>query len=317
MFGFGGKPGEAPANNAGAGPASADVIKDVTDQTFMQDVVEASKERPVIVDFWAPWCGPCKQLTPALEQAVREAGGKVTLAKINIDENKMVAGQLQIQSIPTVYAFAGGQPVDGFMGADMTPSQIKQFIEQIARAAGPNAQEAAIGEALDAAEKALGEKDLAAAAQGFAAVMQADPTELRAIGGLARVYAASGDLERAKQALSMAPPDKLSDPAIAAAQAAIDLAEQSAGAAAGLAAHRAALETNPNDHQARYDLALALVATGEREEAVDELLELFRRDRKWNEEAAKTQLFKLFEAFGPTDPLTLEGRRRLSSMIFA
>ena len=310
MFGLGGSGGDQGAQT------SQVEIKDVTDATFMADVIEASRQKPVIVDFWAPWCGPCKQLTPELEKAVRDAGGKIALAKVNVDENKMIAGQLQVQSIPAVYAFVDGQPIDGFMGA-LPASQIKQFIDQLLRSAGPDAAELAIGEALEAAEQALQSKDLATAAQGFAAVIQADPTELKAIGGLARVYAASGDFERARQTLAMAPDDKADDPSIAAARAAIELAEQSAGAAKDLTKHRAALEANPNDHQSRYDLALALVAVGDREGAVDELLELFRRDRNWNEEAAKTQLMKLFDAFGTEDPLTLSGRRRLSSMIFA
>ena len=310
MFGLGGSGGDQGAQT------SQVEIKDVTDATFMADVIEASRQKPVIVDFWAPWCGPCKQLTPELEKAVQDAGGKIALAKVNVDENKMIAGQLQVQSIPAVYAFVDGQPIDGFMGA-LPASQIKQFIDQLLRSAGPDAAELAIGEALEAAEQALQSKDLATAAQGFAAVIQADPTELKAIGGLARVYAASGDFERARQTLAMAPDDKADDPSIAAARAAIELAEQSAGAAKDLTKHRAALEANPNDHQSRYDLALALVAVGDREGAVDELLELFRRDRNWNEEAAKTQLMKLFDAFGTEDPLTLSGRRRLSSMIFA
>ena len=251
-----------------------------------------------------------------LEQAVREAGGKVSLAKIDVDKNPAIAGQLQVQSIPAVFAFVNGQPIDGFMGA-LPASQLKQFVDQVAKAGGPDAAEQAIDEAIEAAEQALAQKDLAQAAQTFAAVLQADPTQLKAIGGLARVYAASGDFDRARQTLGLAPEDKLDDPSIAAARAAIELAEQSAGAAKDLAKNRAALEANPNDHQARYDLALALMASGDREGAVDELLEIFRRDRDWNEEAAKTQLMKLFEAFGPTDPLTLSGRRRLSSMIFA
>ncbi|MEL6978608.1 MAG: co-chaperone YbbN [Pseudomonadota bacterium] len=307
MLGFGSSGAEAPAD---------DLIKDVTDQTFMADVIEASRETPVIVDFWAPWCGPCKQLGPVLEQAVREAGGKVKLAKVDVDKSPMVAGQLQVQSIPAVFAFVGGQPLDGFMGA-LPAGQIKQFIDQVIRAAGPDARDEAIAEHLEAAEQALAAKDLATAAQTFAAILKAEPTELRAIGGLARVYAASGDFDRARQTLSLAPPEKAEDPALATARAAIELAEQSAGAAKDLARHRAALSANADDHQARFDLALALVAVGEQGAAIDELLEIFRRDRMWNEEAAKTQLMKLFEALGPKDPLTLSGRRRLSSMIFA
>lgn len=316
MFSLGGN-----KNAPGGGAGDDGLVFDATDQTFMEKVVAESQSRPVLVDFWAPWCGPCRQLGPAIEQAVRETGGKVALAKINIDENPMIAGQMRVQSIPAVFAFVGGQPVDGFMGA-LPPSQIKQFIDQVLKTAadagmgggdqGPN-----IDEVIEAAEAALAQKAIGEAAQAFASILRVEPTELRAIGGLARCYAAGGDLDRAKQALAMAPEDKADDPSIASARTAIELAEQSAGAMAALSKNRAALEANPNDHQARYDLALALVAQGDKEAAVDELLEIFRRDRTWNEEAAKTQLMKLFEAFGPTDPVTLSGRRRLSSMIFA
>lgn len=306
--------GQNPASGGGAG--AGDVIKDTTAETFVADVIEASLQAPVIVDFWAPWCGPCKQLTPALEQAVREAKGKVALAKVDTDKNPAIAGQLQVQSIPAVFAFVNGQPIDGFMGA-LPASQVKQFVEQVVKAGGPDAQETAIAEALEAAEQALAQKDLAQAAQTFAAILQAEPTELKAIGGLARVYAATGDVDRARQALGMAPEDKADDPAIAAARAAIELAEQAAGAAKNLAKHRAALEADQNNHQARFDLALALTAVGDNDGAIDTLLELFRRDRAWNEEAAKTQLMKLFDALGPEHPLTASGRRRLSSMIFA
>ncbi len=309
-------------NNPQAGGAGGgdDLIFDVTDQTFMEKVVTASQERPVLVDFWAPWCGPCKQLGPAIEQVVREAGGKVALAKINIDENPQIAGQMRVQSIPAVFAFAGGQPVDGFMGA-LPPSQIKQFVDQVLAAAGgaggASPEGPDIEAALEAAEAAMAQKAIPDAAQIFADILRFDAAEVRAISGLARCYAAGGDMDRARQALSMAPPEKADDPAIIAAKTAIDLAEEGAKAKAALASNRAALEADPNNHQARLDLALALVADDDKEGAVDELLEIFRRDRNWNDEAAKTQLMKLFEAFGPTDPVTLAGRRRLSSMIFA
>lgn len=301
----------------GAGStAGDDLVFDVTDATFMQDVMEASKTRPILVDFWAPWCGPCKTLGPELEKAVRAAKGKIALAKIDTDKNPMVAGQLRVQSLPTVFAFVNGQPVDGFQGA-LPGSQIKQFIDQILKMAGADPEADNLEAALEAAEAALAEGAIAEAAQTFAAVLSAEPTELKAIGGLVRCYAAAGEFERARQTLEMAPADKQSDPAIAAAASALSLAEETAGAAADLAKNRAAVAANADDHQARFDLALALIATADNDGAVKELLEIFRRDRTWNDEAAKTQLFKLFEALGPTDPITLSGRRRLSSMIFS
>jgi putative thioredoxin len=298
-----------PGNPAGGNGA---LVKDTTDATFMADVIEASKETPVIVDFWAPWCGPCKQLTPLLEQTVMAAKGAVRMVKVNIDENKQVAGQLRVQSIPAVFAFSGGQPVDGFMGAQQ-PSEITAFDKKIA-AMGDGGN--GLDEALTQAEELLAAGSIAEAAEVFAAVLGEDPANARALAGLAQSLLAAGDIERAKQTVEMAPPEIADDPAITAVRAAIELAEQTqeTGEESEL---KARLEADPDDHQARYDLALALLAGNDREGSVETLLELFRRDREWNDGAAKEQLFKLFDSFGPKDRLTLNGRRRLSSMIFA
>ncbi len=308
MIELGNSPAQ-PGNPAGGNGA---LVKDTTDATFMADVIEASKETPVIVDFWAPWCGPCKQLTPLLEQTVMAAKGAVRMVKVNIDENQQIAGQLRVQSIPAVFAFSGGQPVDGFMGAQQN-SEVTAFVKRIA-AMGDGGN--GLDEALTQAEELLAAGSTAEAAEVFAAVLGEDPANARALAGLAQTLLAVGDIERAKQTLEMAPPEIADDPAITTVRAAIELAEQTqeTGEEAEL---KARLEANPDDHQARYDLALALLAGNDREGSVETLLELFRRDREWNDGAAKEQLFKLFDSFGPKDPLTLSGRRRLSSMIFA
>lgn len=293
---------------AAAGPGAVPV-KDVTDQTFAADVLDASKEAPVIVDFWAPWCGPCKTLGPMLEEAVAKTNGKVRMVKVNVDENQAVAGQLRVQSIPAVFAFADGRPVDAFMGA-VPKTEIDAFIKRLIDGAG-----AGFDEALDAAEEMLAQGAVADAAQTFAAILQEDPEEIRAMGGLIRATLAAGDVEQAKAMLAQVPEDKTDDPAIAKARAEIELAEQAAeaGETAELSAR---LDANPDDHQARLDLAVALAGAGQNEEAINQLLELFRRDREWNDGAAKEQLFKIFDALGPQDPLALTGRRKLSSMIF-
>ena len=293
-------------------PIQARPIKDGSEATFMEDVIDASREVPVIVDFWAPWCGPCKTLGPALEKAVTEAKGKVRLVKIDVDQNQGIAAQLRVQSIPAVFAFVDGQPVDGFMGAQ-SPAQIKAFIDRLVQMSGGND---GLEEALAAAEEMLGEGAAADAAQTFAAILTEDEGNLAALGGLARSHLALGEIGRAREILALTPKGKEGDSAIAAARAQIELAEASADAG-DTAELEAALAKDPDDHQARFDLALALVARGDSEGAVDTLLELFRRDREWNDGAAKTQLFKLFDSLGPKSEAAQKGRRRLSSMIFA
>ena len=297
----------------GQKPAAAEGghVKDVTEATFMQDVVEASQEVPVIVDFWAPWCGPCRQLGPALEAAVNAAGGKVKMVKINVDENQMIAGQMRVQSIPTVYAFFQGQPVDGFQGA-LPGSEVQKFVDKLAELAG----DGGLADAVAAAEEMLAEGAAADAAQTFAAILQEDPQNAPAYGGLVRAYLALDDLDQAEAILNGAPAEISTAAELEAARAQLELARQAAdaGPVAELAAR---VEADPADLQARYDLAQALHASGQVQEAVDQLLELFRRDREWNEGAAKAQLFTIFDALKPQDPIVLNGRRRLSSMIFA
>lgn len=302
--------GTPPGGPMGPGGGD-DLIKDGTVQTFGPDVIEASMQVPVLVDFWAPWCGPCKQLTPLLEKLVRGAGGRVKLVKINIDENPEFSQHLQIQSVPTVYAFKNGQPVDGFAGA-LPESQLKAFLDKLVGGLGPSPLE----QALDEGEARLEAGDLTAAAQLFSSVLQQAADEPRAIGGLARCYLLNQDADRARQILDAAPPALQSHPAVASVRAELDLA---AGAADSgeLAALKAAAEADPKNHQARYDYAAGLAAAGKRGEAIDELLEIVRADRNWNDEAARKQLLTLFEALGPTHELAIGGRRRLSALLFA
>ncbi|MBL3570640.1 thioredoxin [Rhodovulum sulfidophilum] len=296
---------------AGTGGASEALIKDVTEATFMADVIDASHEVPVIVDFWATWCGPCKTLGPMLEQAVTAAGGKVRMAKVDVDRNQTIAAQLRIQSIPTVYAFYQGQPVDGFQGA-LPGSEVQAFVDRVAAIAG----DGGLAEAVAAAEELLAEGAAVEAAQTFAAILGEDPKNAPAYAGLARAHLALGEIDQAEQFLQAVQPEIARAPEIEAARAQVALARQAAEAGP-VADLRAAVDHDPDNHQARFELAKALHAGGEVEAAVDELLELFRRDREWNDGAAKAQLFTIFDALKPQDPIVLKGRRKLSSMIFA
>jgi putative thioredoxin len=293
--------------------SSSEYVKDGSIETFAADVLEASREVPVIVDFWAPWCGPCKQLGPALERAVSAAKGAVRMVKINIDENQEIARQLRIQSIPTVYAFRDGQPVDGFMGA-LPESQVRAFVEQLAGGHG-GADHAA--EILAAADEAFASGDVTMAAQAYAHVLQDEPGHPKAVAGLARCYLKSGDVERARQTLQLVRPDGATDEAIRAVEAELQLADSAKQATGDLAQFEARLNADPKDHRTRYDYALALDAAGRRDGALEQLLEIVRRDRKWNDEAARKHLVTLFEAMGPADERTIAARRKLSSILFS
>jgi len=298
-------------NHGGAAPPTNGSIKDTTTQGFRQDVIAESMKQPVLVDFWAPWCGPCKQLTPIIEKVVKAAGGKVKLVKMNIDEHPQISGQLGIQSIPAVIAFQRGQPVDGFMGAQ-PEKQIKAFIERLVGPIGPGAVEELLAEAKAAAEAG----DAAGATELFAAILAQEPENAGAIAGMARLHLDMDDLEGAKGILAMAPPAKQADPAIAAVRAAIELAEQAA-ALGDTAELEARVAANPRDHQARFDLALALNGHERREEAVNQLIAVIKADRKWNDDGARKQLLQFFEAWGPMDPDAVSGRRKLSTVLFS
>jgi putative thioredoxin len=294
-----------------AAPPAEGLMKETTTQTFAKDVIEESRRQPVLVDFWAPWCNPCRQLTPILEKVVRAAKGKVKLVKMNIDEHPAVAGQMGIQSIPAVFAFVNGQPVDGFLGA-LPENQVAAFIERLTkdRISGDEKDQ------LKLADTALVDGDPAGAAEIYAQILAEDGANVHALAGLARCYVETGAIEQAKQTLAMVPDGKRNEPSVAAARAAIDLAEQAVSVGPiGELEHK--VSANPTDHQARFDLAIALNAKGRRQEALDHLVEIVRRDRKWNEDGARKQLVQLFEAWGPTDPLTVDGRKRLSSILFA
>jgi len=295
---------------AGAAPAD-NLVKDTTTQGFMKDVIEESRRQPVLVDFWAEWCGPCKQLTPVLESAVKSAKGKVKLVKMDIDKHPSIPGQMGIQSIPAVIAFVNGQPADGFLGA-LPESQVKDFIARITKdKLGGEAQDL-----VKAAEEALAAGHAEDAAALYSEVLRDDPASVPALAGLARAQVATGALDQAKETLARIPEAKANDAAVAAARSALDVAEQakSVGPVGELEQKVAA---NPLDHQARFELAVALNAAGQRQEAADQLLEIVKRDRKWNDDGARKQLVQFFEAWGPTDEATVSGRRKLSSVLFA
>jgi len=296
---------------AGAAPAANGLVKDVTTQSFMKDVIEESKRQPVLVDFWAEWCGPCKQLTPVLEKAVKGAKGKVKLAKMDIDKHPAIPGQMGIQSIPAVIAFVNGQPADGFLGA-LPEGQVADFIARITKdKLGGEAQDF-----LKSAEEALAAGNADEAIALYGEVLREEPGSVPALAGLARAQVETGALDQAKETLGLVPEAKRNDAAVAAARSALEVAEQaqSVGPVGELEQKVAA---NPLDHQARFDLAVALNAAGKRQEAADHLLEIVKRDRKWNEDGARKQLVQFFEAWGPTDEATVNGRRKLSSILFS
>jgi len=297
--------------NGGAVPAAAEVVKDTTTQAFMKDVIEESKRQPVLVDFWAPWCGPCKQLTPVLEKAVKAAKGKVKLAKMNIDEHPAIPGQMGIQSIPAVIAFSNGQPIDGFMGA-LPESQVVAFLERLTKGKVGGEEK----DLLKAADEALAGGNAADAANLYGQLLKEDSGNVAALAGLARCYVATGNTEQAKKTLALVPESKQSDAAVTAARAALEIAEQAKSVGPTHELERK-IAANPLDHQARFDLAVALNAKGKRAEAAEQLLEIVRRDRKWNDDSARKQLVQFFEAWGFADPAAVEGRKRLSSILFS
>ena len=301
-----------PLLSAGPAAAPADLIKDGSTATFMADVVETSRQVPVIVDFWATWCGPCKQLTPALEKAVTAAKGAVKMVKIDVDQNQDLAAQFRVQSVPSVFAFKDGQPVDGFAGA-LPESQIKSFIQRLTGQTGPSP----VDQALEQAQAAYDTGDFGAAGNLYMQVLQEDPSNTKAVAGMIRCAVASGQLDQARQIFDQLPEEALQDAEIAAAKTAFDLAEEGQSAGGDTSGLEARVAANANDHQARFDLAVALYGAGDAESAIDHLLEIVARDRKWQDDGARKRLVEIFEALGFTHPLTVAGRRKLSAMLFS
>jgi len=308
---FGAKKRGPMLQNGGGTAAAADVVKDTTTQAFVKDVIEESRRQPVLVDFWAPWCGPCKQLTPVLEKAVSAAKGKVKLAKMNIDEHPAIPGQLGIQSIPAVIAFSNGQPIDGFMGA-LPESQVMAFLERLTKGKVGGEEQ----DLLKAADAALADGNATDAAGLYSELLAQDAGNVAALAGLARCHVQVGALDQAKQTLAMVPEAKRNESVVAAARAALEIAEQAKSVGPTEEIERK-VAANPLDHQARFDLATALNAKGKRAEAVEQLLAIVKRDRTWNDDGARKQLVQFFDAWGPTDEATVEGRKRLSSILFS
>lgn len=303
---------------ANGAPSSGDLVKDSDQNGFVADVLEASREVPIIVDFWASWCGPCKTLGPIIEKVVQNAGGAVRLVKIDVDKAPDISAQLQIQSIPTVYAFKNGQPVDGFQGA-LPESQVKAWVDKLIQEHGGTADASPdpIEEALNAAEAAMAEGDIASAGAAFAQILNQDAENTRALSGMIRAYLAAGQNDKARAIANQASPETLKSSELAGAVSALELAEAGSALAGNVEALRAELDANPDNHQARFDFAVAAFATKDTEGAIDALIEIIRRKRDWNDDAARTELLKIFEALGPTDSLTNAGRRKLSSVLFS
>lgn len=300
----------------GGDPGGQVVIKDTTAADFATDVIDASQEIPILVDFWAPWCGPCKQLTPVIEKAVTEAGGKIQLVKLNIDEAPQIAQQMRIQSIPAVYAFFQGRPIDGFMGA-VPESQVKSFIDRMVEMANAAAGPSPIDEAIEQAKAAFDSGDASTASAIYGQILQQEPANIKALAGMGRCYVATGQIDGAQNMLASIPEDQQGEAEVAALRTALELAEQAATSSGKTGELEAKVESNPNDHQARFDLALAYYAQGANEQAIDALVEILRKNLSWNENAAKEQLVKIFEALGDAHPDTIEGRQKMASVLFA